>query len=349
MQGLDKYQAGGKILDQVLGALVASVVPGTNIGLICKQADDMLMDLLSKVYAKGKTKCEKGIAYPTCISKNNCVGHYSPDEAANELVEDGDVLKLDCAVQIDGYVSHGAVTVIARDQEEPLTGPIADAVSAAHYCGEAIVRMLRPGTKNHEITEVVGKICDAYGVKPVDGVLSHEMKRFVMLGGNTWANRAHADERIEECELEAEQVYNVDILISTGEGVPKVDPGIEASVFLRNMEETKDMRVKSARQVLGEIDRRFPTFMFGPRLLEHEQSKFGLKQLEREGMVYPFPPMFCKPEETVVQVRFTAVITGSNTVRVNNGYTPYVFSEKAIEDQDVLNILKRSTKRKAKK
>ncbi len=350
MDGLDKYQAGGKIIDQVMGALLQSLVPGTNIGTLCKQSDEMLTNLLATVYAKGKTKCDKGIAYPTCICPNNVAGHYSPDEADADSIEQGMVVKIDLGVQIGGFVSQGAITAIVVAEGELVTGPVADAVSAAHYCGEAILRMLRPGTKGSDMTKTIATICEAYGVTPVGGVLSHEVKQFIMFGSNCWANKANKDEKLEDFEVEANTAWNVDILISTGAGEPTAKTGEEATIFVRDLQSTKkDLRVTSARQVLGEIDRKYPTFPFAARSLEHAQAAFGMKQCEREGAIQAFPTLRCTEDETVVQVKFTAAITGSNTVRMNQGYTPYVQSEKAIEDADVLNILKKSTKRRNKK
>jgi methionine aminopeptidase len=38
---------------------------------------------------------DKGIAFPTCISVNNCVGHFSPLKSdIDVLLHDGDVVKM---------------------------------------------------------------------------------------------------------------------------------------------------------------------------------------------------------------------------------------------------------------
>lgn len=48
------------------------------------------------VYNKGKSgeKVEKGIAFPTCISLNNIVCHFSPAVGDESTIEDGDVVKV---------------------------------------------------------------------------------------------------------------------------------------------------------------------------------------------------------------------------------------------------------------
>ena len=79
----------------------------------------------------------------------------------------------------------GATTVRAGadgPSKEKITGKQADVLMAAHYAGEAALRMLKPGRTNTEITDMVGKIASEYGVNPVIGVLSHNMTRFVIDG-----------------------------------------------------------------------------------------------------------------------------------------------------------------------
>lgn len=62
---------------------------------------------------------EKGIAFPTCISINDVCGHYSPlisdandKEAEAGLLKEGDVVKIDLGVHIDGYISLVGHTVV---------------------------------------------------------------------------------------------------------------------------------------------------------------------------------------------------------------------------------------------
>ena len=47
---------------------------------------------------------EKGISFPTCISVNNIVGHYSPLKSEDQQLKEGDVAKIALGVHIDGFV-----------------------------------------------------------------------------------------------------------------------------------------------------------------------------------------------------------------------------------------------------
>ena len=94
---VSKYRSAADILKSVLEKLSPLVVkPGTKIIQLCKVGDALILKETSKVFTK-KKDLQKGIAFPTSISVNNTVGHYSPlpDKDDNDAVlEDGDVVKV---------------------------------------------------------------------------------------------------------------------------------------------------------------------------------------------------------------------------------------------------------------
>ena len=65
---------------------------GKSVAELCEAGDKLIMEKLAKVY-KGK-KVEKGLAFPTCVSLNNCCGHFSPLKEDSVDLKDGDVCKM---------------------------------------------------------------------------------------------------------------------------------------------------------------------------------------------------------------------------------------------------------------
>jgi methionine aminopeptidase len=59
---------------------------------LCTLGDKLINDLVSGVYKTGKL--EKGVAFPTCISIDNCAGHFSPLANDTTLLKDGDLVKM---------------------------------------------------------------------------------------------------------------------------------------------------------------------------------------------------------------------------------------------------------------
>ena len=74
--------------------LLQNIKAGTNVVEICKHGDQMIEELCASRNKKIKPQ-NKGIAFPTCISRNNCVGHFSPlPEDEPVTLNDGDLVKM---------------------------------------------------------------------------------------------------------------------------------------------------------------------------------------------------------------------------------------------------------------
>lgn len=70
-------------------------MPGADIATVCNTIDAMIEDEVRKTYNSKKSKnLERGIAFPTCISVNSVMGHYSPLLDESTQLQDGDVAKM---------------------------------------------------------------------------------------------------------------------------------------------------------------------------------------------------------------------------------------------------------------
>lgn len=81
----------------ILGALkqvIDKCVDGASVRQICEYGDQLLTDETSKVFKKEK-ELKKGIAFPTCVSVNNCICHFSPVPS-----EPDSILKVDDVVKV---------------------------------------------------------------------------------------------------------------------------------------------------------------------------------------------------------------------------------------------------------
>jgi len=120
---------------------------------------------------------------------------------------------------VNGYPSLAAHTVIATaNPTQPTTGRKADAIAAAHYCSEAVLRLLRPGKKNTDVTNVISQIATQFKCQPLEGVLSHRTRQHEIDATPVILNKETLDQKADEAEFENNTVYTVDIVISTGEG-----------------------------------------------------------------------------------------------------------------------------------
>lgn len=78
----------------VLKQVLDKCVPGASVKEICEFGDQLLLDETSKVFKKEK-ELKKGIAFPTCVSVNNCICHFSPvPKEPDYILKNEDVTKV---------------------------------------------------------------------------------------------------------------------------------------------------------------------------------------------------------------------------------------------------------------
>ena len=120
-------------------------------------------------------------------------------------------------MHIDGYVAVQATTVLVRvHEEEPVTGKAADVIQCARTCFDAALRLIRPGKRISTVAGPLNRIAEEYGCTLVDGVMTHNMKQFVIDGNKCILNRPAPDQRVEDATIEEFEVYAIDIVVSTG-------------------------------------------------------------------------------------------------------------------------------------
>ncbi|GFP79061.1 proliferation-associated protein a [Phtheirospermum japonicum] len=73
------------------------------------------------------------------------------------------------------------------------------------------------GLNNKDVTEAIQKVA-AYDCKIVEGVLSHQMKQFVIDGNKVVLSVPGPQTKVDEAEFKENEVNSIDIVTSTGEG-----------------------------------------------------------------------------------------------------------------------------------
>lgn len=72
--------------------------------------------------------------------------------------------------------------------------------------------------QNQDVTEAIQKVAAAYDCKIVEGVLSHQLKQFVIDGNKVVLSVANPETRVDDAEFDENEVYAIDIVASTGDG-----------------------------------------------------------------------------------------------------------------------------------
>merc|ERR1719197_628894 len=220
---------------------------------------------------------------------------------------------------------------------------------AAWTAGEVAQRMLKDGAKNSEITLAIAKVAESFKCNPVEGVLSHQMKKHVIDANKTIINKATPEQQVAEAAISKNDVFAIDVVMSTGEGKPKASED-RTTVFKRNIEEKYSLKMKASRAFFSEVNQRFPTMPFTLRAGDEKAWRMGVVECVKHDLFIEYPVLYEKPEEFVAQYKFTQIMLPSgNTARITSGPPVNASSENAVTDEKLLELLAQSTDKKKKK
>lgn len=343
-----KYKVAADVANGAIAAVAAAVKPGTKIVDLCQKGDALIEESVAKMF-KGK-KIEKGIAFPTCVSVNNVVCHNSSPKEDTTEIKEGDVVKIDLGAHIEGFIATAATTIVAQETEAPITGRAADVISAASVAMDAALRLIRPGRRISEVAAPLAKIAESYGCSLVEGVMTHQMKQFVIDANKVMLSRPSPEAKVEDAEFEENEVYAIDIVLSTGEGKTRVVDEKATTVFKRALNENYHLKSKTSRGLLSEVSKRFPTMLFTIRALNLPQARFGLVECLGHDMLQPYPVLHERNGQLVAQFKSTVLLMPNGSDRItSSASTQKLETDKKVEDEEILKLLATSLKSKSSK
>jgi len=349
---ITKYKTAGDIVNDVMKKLIALSVEGVKIIDLCIGGDKLLEEATGGVYNKPVKgiKVSKGIAFPTCISINNAVAHFSPlssDSLASQTLVKDDVVKLHIGAHIDGFAAISAETiVVGASEQNPVTGRRADVLKAAWHAAEAALRLVKVGNKNWAVTDGVAKVAAAWDCKPVEGMLSCQQTQNVIDGKRRIIlNPSEAQRRdTETITFTEDEVYGIDILISSGEdGKARVEDS-RTSIYQKEGTVTYQLKLKNSRAVFSEMQKKAGAFPINIRVLEDEKrARLGLQEAVSHGLVKPYEVVYTPATTFVAAFHFTVALPPAGPLLITHPpiwYKPeLVKTEKELEDEELKSLL----------
>lgn len=311
-----KYKTAAEILNKALQLVVSECKPKVKVVDLCEKGDAFIREQTGNVYKNVKKKIERGVAFPTCVSVNNTVCHFSPLASDETVLEESDIVKIDMGCHIDGFIAVVAHTYVIQDG--PVIGRAADVLAAASTAADVALRLVRPGKKNKDVTEAIQKVAAAYDCKIVEGVLSHQLKQFVIDGNKVILSVSSPETRVEDAEFEENEVYAVDIVTSTGDGKPKLLDEKQTTIYKRAVDKNYHLKMKTSRFIFSEISQKFPIMPFTARALEEKRARLGLVECVNHDLLEPFPVLYEKLGDLVAHIKFTVLLMPNGSDRITS-------------------------------
>jgi len=334
--------------------LINSANENRDVADLCAKSDAFIKSQTDALFKKGDVP--RGIAFPTCISKNEIAGHFAPLKDSNVEIpplKDGDIIKVDLGVQIDGFAALVATTFQVGGGE--ITGRKADAVAAAWTGAECAIRMMKPGTTNEEITKMFKTVADEFDCNCLEGVLSHELKRFVIDSDNTILSKENPESAVDTFALEPNKVYALDIVMSTGTGKAIRKDIYPTTIYKRVVENQYQLKRQASREFLREVNKDYPAYPFNLRHFQENlpRARLGLKECLTNELLSDYPILHEKDGEFIAQYKFTCIVRpNTSPLRICGTQTldkSLIKTEKEIQNEDLQKLLATTWQKKKKR
>ncbi|KIM47495.1 hypothetical protein M413DRAFT_439161 [Hebeloma cylindrosporum] len=251
---------------------------------------------------------ESGVGFPTGVSLNNCAAHYTPNAGDTTVLQQGDVLKVDFGVHVNGRILDSAFTLTW----EPTYDKLVEAVRAATDTGvrEAGIDVrlgelgaaIQETMESYEV-EVGGKV---YPVKPIENLSGHSINKYQIHGGKSVMLVKNDD----QTKMEEGEYFAIETFGSTGRG--RIVESGECSHYARRVDAPHvPLRLTSAKSLLKSINKNFGTLPFCRRYLDRAgESKYllALNHLVNQGIVQDYPPLCDQRGSMTAQFEHTILL-----------------------------------------
>ena len=315
----NKYKMASKWTNETLKILIEACVPGAKVGELCKLGDSTMESKCERQFKE----VSRGIGFPTCISLNDCVCHNSPDindnpEGYNVELQKGDVVRIDLGIQIDGFLAQVAHTLQILDKDEELDPSTKEAniITAAYQAMHTVIRAFRPDNALYDVTKALEHVAKLYNVQPVEGVLSHQTKQYIIDGTKCIIGKNTPQHQVYNYKFEAGTVWVLDVVFSTGDGKLKENLLLKPAIFKMELGAQQSTRTHTAAAIQKEVEVNHQNFPFSVRNLTTKGSRLGISEMLRHQILIPYPSLFEKKDSVVAHFKCTLFITDKKIERL---------------------------------
>ena len=125
-------------------------------------------------------------AFPVTIAVNEMAAHYTTDHAVTKpigwekdlIFENGDLVKLDVGVHINGHIGDNAITIEVGNK-----GKHTEQMKAAKEARDSAIEMLHPGTPWHKVGAAAAQPSIDAGFQPIRNLCGHKLEPWELHAG----------------------------------------------------------------------------------------------------------------------------------------------------------------------
>jgi methionyl aminopeptidase len=278
---VESYVLAGEIHKKIRHATIDHIKAGVKLLDIAVQVE-------SEIVAQGATP-----AFPCNISINHIASHDTPSIGDERIFLDGDVVKLDFGVSVDGYVADAAFTVEIGARAH------AKLISAAERALAAGISVAKPGAFIHDIGRSINESAMSEGYRTLKDLLGHSLKRNCLHGGITIPSYDDGSFlRVREGDVLA-----IEPFLTAGSGaIVRANRG---NIYQLIRNEPIYAHGELQKGLLAQLSKNYQNFPFAERWLTDTE---GVSDLVRSACLYNYPVLVEADLAPVAQAESTIIV-----------------------------------------
>ena len=281
---LTKYKKASEISKKCKEFGKKLAVPGANYLEISEKIE-------SKIRSMGAD-----LAFPVNMSVNSVAAHYCAVENDKNILNEGDLLKLDIGVQIEGYIVDSAISIPIKTKNHD------NLILAAKEALNNAIKMVKPGIYTSDIGEIIESTINKHGFKSIRNLSGHGIEQYNVHAGYNIPNYKSGG----KFKLEKGMVIAIEPFATNGTG--RVTEGKSSGIY----ELVEKRQVRMYRDVLNHIISTYRTLPFSEREVSKNfgrtKTKLALDSFVRAGILHDHKILNEKPGSYVAQFEYTIIV-----------------------------------------
>ncbi|MGC4175980.1 type I methionyl aminopeptidase [Demequina sp.] len=151
----------------VVEAALAAARTAAVVGATTADVDAAAAAVIAERGATSNFLGYHGFPATTCVSVNDEVVHGIP---GNRVLEDGDVVSIDCGAIVEGWHGDSAITLVIGDTPDPDDVALSDATRTAMWAG---IAALTTAKRLNEVGAAIEDVAIAARLHPMEGFVGH--------------------------------------------------------------------------------------------------------------------------------------------------------------------------------
>ena len=283
-EDIEKWRKAGKLAREAL-----------NYGKTLIQQNSSMLDVTNKI-EQFVIDNHGELAFPTNLAVNNVGAHWTPSSKSKEVFENGDLVKLDVGVHIDGYIGDNALTVeIGSSKHTKMIEASREALNAA-------IEVAAPGVNTGMIGYAVQDVIEGYGYRPIANLTGHGIKRYNLHSGVSIPSVRERGGAV----LKSGDVIAIEPFATDGAG--RVGGKRNSNIY--HLRQVRKIRDEKATELMKEIQNRYHGLPFAERWLHsiQDDATKNLQKLLRSGVASYYPILDELGKGMVAQSEHTVMI-----------------------------------------